>query len=107
VDKLTEEDRLMRQFACVERFGTKLQIMSFMASFDDSVKNVRPQVSTLLKIFFFSSPTLQTAKLECLPCQAFSVKSISWPTVVEQMVEQLTNDPELEGLNPAIPGIWE
>ncbi len=23
------------------------------------------------------------------------------------MVEQLTNDPELEGLNPAIAGIWE
>ena len=26
VEKLTEEDRLMRQFACVERFGTKLQV---------------------------------------------------------------------------------
>jgi hypothetical protein len=56
----------MRQFACVERFGTKLQIMSFMASFDDSVKNVRPQVSTLLKIFFFfvtDAPTREAGVL--------------------------------------------
>ena len=33
IEKLTEEDRLMRQFAAVERFGTKLQIMSFMTNF--------------------------------------------------------------------------
>ena len=26
IEKLTDEDRLMRQFACVERFGTKLQV---------------------------------------------------------------------------------
>ena len=48
VEKLTEEDRLMRQFACVERFGTKLQIMSFMASFEDNVKNVKPQIDTVM-----------------------------------------------------------
>ena len=47
VEKLTEEDRLMRQFACVERFGPKLQIMSFMASFDDNVRNVKPQIDTI------------------------------------------------------------
>ena len=37
----------MRQFSCVERFGTKLQIMSFMASFRDSVDAVRPQVNSV------------------------------------------------------------
>lgn len=47
VDNLTEEDRLMRQFSCVERFGTKLQIMAFMASFDEAVKTVRPQASAI------------------------------------------------------------
>ena len=47
VEKLTEEDRLMRQFAAVERFGTKLQIMSFMTNFDENIKNVKPQVDTL------------------------------------------------------------
>jgi len=44
IEKLTEEDRLMRQFSCVERFSTKLQIMSFMASFDENSKNLEPQV---------------------------------------------------------------
>jgi len=38
----------MRQFSCVERFGTKLQIMSFMASFDENVKNVKPQVQKFI-----------------------------------------------------------
>ena len=47
IEKLTEEDRLMRQFACVERFGTKLQIMSFMAAFDDNARNVKPQIDTV------------------------------------------------------------
>ena len=47
IEKLTEEDRLMRQFAAVERFGTKLQIMSFMTNFDENIKNVKPQVDTL------------------------------------------------------------
>ncbi len=47
IEKLTEEDRLMRQFSSVERFTTKLQIMSFMASFDEIVRLVKPQVDTV------------------------------------------------------------
>ena len=47
VELLTEEDRLMRQFSCVERFGTKLQIMSFMSSFKDNVGVVRPQINSV------------------------------------------------------------
>ena len=47
VDLLTDEDKLMRQFSCVERFGTKLQIMSFMASFKDNVDVVRPQINSV------------------------------------------------------------
>lgn len=47
VELLTEEDKLMRQFSCVERFGTKLQIMSFMAAFKDNVAAVRPQVNSV------------------------------------------------------------
>ena len=37
----------MRQFSCVERFGTKLQIMSFMSSFKDNVGVVRPQINSV------------------------------------------------------------
>lgn len=44
IELLTEEDRLMRQFSCVERFGTKLQIMAFMSTFEDSAKMVKPQI---------------------------------------------------------------
>ena len=47
INLLTEEDRLMRQFSAVERFATKLQIMSFMASFDENIKMVKPQVDTV------------------------------------------------------------
>jgi hypothetical protein len=47
VDLLTEEDKLMRQFSCVERFGTKLQIMAFMSSFKDNVKAVQPQINAV------------------------------------------------------------
>ena len=47
MEKLTEEDRLMRQFCAVERFATKLLIMSFMASFDDNIKAVKPQIDTV------------------------------------------------------------
>ena len=47
VEKLTDEDKLMRQFSAVERFATKLQIMSFMASFDENIKMVKPQVDTV------------------------------------------------------------
>ena len=45
VEKLTEEDKLMRQFSCIERFATKLQIMAFMASFEETMKALKPQVS--------------------------------------------------------------
>ena len=44
VEKLTEEDKLMRQFSCIERFATKLQIMAFMASFEETIKGLKPQV---------------------------------------------------------------
>ena len=47
LELLTDEDKLMRQFSCVERFGTKLQIMTFMASFKDSLDNVRPQINSI------------------------------------------------------------
>ena len=47
LEKLTEEDRLMRQFCAVERFATKLQIMSFMSSFDENVRLVKPQAETV------------------------------------------------------------
>ena len=47
VTKLTDEDQLMRQFSAIQRFGTKLQIMSFMSSFDETLKMVKPQVDTV------------------------------------------------------------
>ena len=47
IEKLTDEDKLMRQFSAVERFATKLQIMSFMSGFDDVVKMVKPQIDTV------------------------------------------------------------
>ena len=47
IEKLTEEDRLMRQFAAVERFETKLKIMSFMSTFDENMRMVKPQVETV------------------------------------------------------------
>ena len=37
IEKLTDEDKLMRQFSAVERFATKLQIMSFMSGFDEVI----------------------------------------------------------------------
>ena len=46
-EDLTEEDRLMRQFSCVERFGTKLQIMAFMSSLDENLKTVKPQINAI------------------------------------------------------------
>ena len=97
VEKLTEEDRLMRQFACVERFGTKLQIMSFMASFDDSIKNVRPQIDTVS----IASKSLRTSKkmkkvLELIlafgnymnstkkgPCYGFKLQSLDSLTITK------------------------
>lgn len=47
LDLLTEEDKLMRQFSAIERFSTKLQIMAFMASFEENVKTVRPQIQAI------------------------------------------------------------
>lgn len=47
VDKLTDEDKLMRQFACVERFALKLDIMAYMSAFDENVKTLRPQIDAL------------------------------------------------------------
>merc|ERR550532_1924261 len=47
IEKLTDEDKLMRQFSAVERFATKLQIMSFMSGFDEVVKMVKPQIDTV------------------------------------------------------------
>ena len=37
----------MRQFSCVERFGTKLQIMSFMSTLEENAKNLRPQINAI------------------------------------------------------------
>ncbi len=37
----------MRQFACVERFATKLQIMAHMSSFDETIRTLRPQVNSI------------------------------------------------------------
>ncbi len=47
-ERLTEEDRLMRLLACVERLSAKLQIMIFMATFEESVRSVRPQLAAIV-----------------------------------------------------------
>ena len=47
VEELTEEDRLMRQFSVIERMKVKLQIMSFMSTFNENLKAVKPQVVTV------------------------------------------------------------
>jgi hypothetical protein len=58
INKLTEVDLLMRQFSAVERFSTKLQIMSFMSSFDENIKTVNAQVVTVSE----ASKSLQNSK---------------------------------------------
>ena len=37
----------MRQFSVIERMKVKLQIMSFMSTFDECLKMVKPQVDTV------------------------------------------------------------
>ncbi len=37
----------MRQFACVERFATKLKIMTHMSSFEETVRMLRPQINSI------------------------------------------------------------
>ena len=44
---LSEEDQLMRQFSVIERMKVKLQIMSFMSTFEECLKMVKPQVDTV------------------------------------------------------------
>ena len=46
-ENLTEEDRLMRQFSCVERFATKLQIMLFMSTFNEEIQSLKPQIDAI------------------------------------------------------------
>ena len=97
IELLTEEDRLMRQFSCVERFGTKLQIMAFMSTFEDSVKMLKPQVlainiaskslraSTKLKkvlelILAFGNYMNSTKKG---PCYGFKLQSLDSLTITK------------------------
>merc|ERR1712150_101319 len=47
IAELSEEDQLMRQFSVIERMKVKLQIMSFMSTFDECLKMVKPQVDTV------------------------------------------------------------
>lgn len=42
VNQLTEEDQFMLQLSKIDRLSTKLQIMSFIANFFDSVHTVTP-----------------------------------------------------------------
>ena len=37
----------MRQFASVKRFNTKINIMAYMASFDENVASLRPQITVV------------------------------------------------------------
>nr|XP_027210366.1 formin-like protein [Penaeus vannamei] len=48
VSQLTDEDQYMLQLSKVDRLSTKLQIMSFIANFFDSVHTVTPQVHAII-----------------------------------------------------------
>lgn len=48
INQLTEEDQYMLQLSKVDRLSTKLQIMSFIANFFDSVHTVTPQVHAII-----------------------------------------------------------
>ncbi|XP_071545954.1 formin-like protein [Panulirus ornatus] len=48
VNQLTEEDQFMLQLSKIDRLSTKLQIMSFIANFFDSVHTVTPQVHAII-----------------------------------------------------------
>ncbi|XP_063585534.1 formin-like protein isoform X3 [Penaeus indicus] len=48
VNQLTDEDQYMLQLSKVDRLSTKLQIMSFIANFFDSVHTVTPQVHAII-----------------------------------------------------------
>ena len=54
IEKLTDEDKLMRQFSAVERFATKLQIMSFMSGFDEVIFDRKVNNFPFLSFFFLS-----------------------------------------------------
>jgi hypothetical protein len=124
IKRLSEEDLLMRQFSAVERFATKLQIMSFMSSFDENIKMVKPQVDTVS----VASKSLRSSKkmkkvLEIIlalgnymnstkkgPCYGFRLQSLDSLTITksndkkQNFVHYLTNlvhtkYPELKGFD--------
>ncbi len=103
-DLLTEEDRLMRQFACVERFATKLQIMAYMSTFEDSVRGLKPQVNSIT----LASKSLKNSKrikrvLEIIlafgnymnstkkgPCYGFKLQSLDSLTITKSRNKKQT-----------------
>lgn len=104
IEKLTEEDRLMRQFSAVERFATKLQIMAFMATFEDNCKNVRPQINA---INIASKSLRQSQKMKKIlelilafgnymnstkkgPCYGFKLQSLDSLTITKSKDKKLT-----------------
>eukprot|EP00094_Tigriopus_californicus_P001997 TCALIF_01924-PB protein Name:"Similar to CG32138 Formin-like protein CG32138 (Drosophila melanogaster)" AED:0.27 eAED:0.27 QI:0/0.5/0.14/1/0.5/0.42/7/0/998 len=104
VENLTEEDRIMRQFSCVERFATKLQIMAFMSSFEENVKMVKPQVNAIT----LASKSLRQSKkmkrvLELIlcfgnymnstkkgPCYGFKLQSLDSLTITKSTDKKQT-----------------
>eukprot|EP00095_Tigriopus_kingsejongensis_P004806 snap_masked-scaffold182_size278544-processed-gene-1.8 protein:Tk04806 transcript:snap_masked-scaffold182_size278544-processed-gene-1.8-mRNA-1 annotation:"GL25292" len=104
VDSLTEEDRIMRQFACVERFSTKLQIMAFMLGFEENLKMVKPQIDAVT----LASKSLSQSKkmkkiLELIlcfgnymnstkkgPCYGFKLQSLDSLTITKSTDKKQT-----------------
>ena len=112
----------MRQFSAVERFATKLQIMSFMSGFDEVVKMVKPQIDT---VSVASKSLRNSAKLKKVlelilalgnymnsakkgPCYGFKLQSLDSLTITKstdkkQHLVHYLNDlvlsryPELKG----------
>ncbi len=94
----------MRQFACVERFATKLQIMSYMSSFDESVRSLRPQINAIT----LASKSLRASKrikrvLEIIlafgnymnstkkgPCYGFKLQSLDSLTITKSRDKKQT-----------------
>ena len=46
-NELTEEDQIMRHFSYVKRFEKKLHIMAYMASFEENVALLKPQIAVV------------------------------------------------------------
>jgi hypothetical protein len=58
VGKLTEEDRFLLQLTKIERLGTKLTIMKYMADFAENIQTLMPQFHAVIA----ASRSVRTSK---------------------------------------------